>query len=84
MTIQLEEAFSLNLPSWKLVHQGENTGVLFSKGELRIKLMSYKNESIGTVSRMGQTFFKIKGSYTTEEALLSVKEYLDKAFPGMS
>lgn len=83
MTLQLEEAFSLSLPSWKFVHKGENTGVLFSKGELRIKLMSYKSESIGTVSRMGQTFFKVREN-SHEEALLSVKEYLDKAFPGMN
>ena len=79
---KIEQAFDNILPTWKQVHKRESEA-LYSKGELRIKLIHYKGESQSSVSRMGQTFFKVRKN-SHEEALLSVKKYLDKAFPGMN
>lgn len=80
---EIEQAFSNTFPTWDLVNKRFDSEALYSKGELRIKLIYYKGESQASVSRMGQTFFKVRKD-SHKEALLSVKEYLDKAFPGVS
>ncbi len=72
---EIEQAFRNIFPTWKLVHKRFESEALYSKGVLRIKLIHYKGESQASVSRMGQTFFKVRNIGDNTVCLITSNNY---------
>lgn len=78
-----QQAFAQVLPTWTFIRQ-EGKGAWFSKGELKINLVTLSGLPRAVVFRKGKSLYKGAVCASNEEALLDVKSYLDRAFPGMS
>lgn len=86
MTIEMQ-AFASIFPSWIFIRQGINSisqRTEFGKGIIQIDLIE-NEDGYKTILQVGDSIFYRGGIfYTLEAALLDIKSYLDKAFPGMS
>lgn len=83
MTLE-QQAFASILPSWTLVRQGEKTGARYQKGELTIHLVTLSGLPRAVVFLKGKLLYKGAMCTLNTSALLDVKSYLDRAFPGMA